>query len=139
MHERRVAFDADVLIYSIVPGHHLGLPVARLLDEAPKGSLLGSLLLVPELLIKPTRLGRQEERQALIDCLGRLTLTAVDPRIAELGATLGASYGLKPLDALHLATAVHVDAEIFLTNNRNDFVSDEILELEIVYPDQLGR
>ena len=38
---------------------------------------------------------------------------------------------------MHLATAVHAGSERFLTNNRKDFLKDRVLELSVVYPDEL--
>lgn len=117
----------------------MGAPVARLLERSsPQITFVGSILLIPELLTKPTRLGYEAERKALVACLSRLTLIAVDGMIAELATTLGATYGLKPLDAIHLATAVHAEADLFVTNNRKHFDRHEIVELEVVYPDRLG-
>ena len=68
--------------------------------------------------------------------LARLTLIAPDVSTSYTAVTLGASYGLKALDALHLATAVQTGAERFVTNNRKDF-GKAIVELTIVYPDEL--
>lgn len=49
-------------------------------------------------------------------------------------AGLGAEYGLKAADAVHLATAVEAGATRFVTDNRRDF-DDRIEEIEIVFPD----
>lgn len=138
MEDQRIAFDSDVLIYSAASDHPLGPPVFRLLERASVGTvLLGSTLLIPELLIKPTRLASTHEQQALVDRLSRLTLLPLDESIAELAAALGAEYGLKPVDSVHLATAVNASADRFITNNRKDFDQDRVVELEVIYPEQL--
>jgi hypothetical protein len=60
------AFDADVLIYAAVPGHRLGGKVAALLDETPDTTAdVGSVLLLPEVLAKPLREGRDDEAAVL--------------------------------------------------------------------------
>jgi predicted nucleic acid-binding protein len=135
------AFDADVLIYAAVPDHALGRRVLALFsnDQAeaavtPTG--VGSMLLLPELLTKPMRDQADRELIALTALLARLDLRPLDEATAELAVALGAAYGLRAADAVHLATAVGVGADRFLTNNRRDF-PQTISEIDITYPDQL--
>lgn len=90
------AGDPDVLIYAAVPGHPLGTPLLALFAEAsPNGAGIlagvGSTLLLPEVLAKPTRDGAQEEVAALAAVLARLDLRPVDEAIASMAVTLGAS------------------------------------------------
>ncbi|HEV2362553.1 MAG TPA: PIN domain-containing protein [Acidimicrobiales bacterium] len=135
------AFDADVLIYAAVPGHALGTPVLLLLAEGLRddGRLagVGSTLLLPEVLTKPTRDGADDEVAALAALLGRLDLRPVDEEIALLAVALGASYGLRSADAVHLATAVAAGADRFITNNRKDF-GNSIGEIAVTYPTDLS-
>lgn len=105
--------------------------------EENRGNLIGSTLLMPELFIKPARLQKSSELAFLRDILARLRLFAADLDISGLAVTLGAKYGLKTPDAIHLATAVRAGAEMFITNNRKDFRAHEVLELDIVYPEML--
>ncbi|MGH9114567.1 MAG: type II toxin-antitoxin system VapC family toxin [Acidimicrobiales bacterium] len=133
------AFDADVLIYGAVAGHALGRRVRALFPVEPaEGSRvgIGSVLLVPELLTKPLREGATDELNELSALLGRLDLLPTDEATAELATALGANYGLRAADAVHLATAVGAGADRFLTNNRSDFPKT-ITEIDIVYPDEL--
>lgn len=132
------AFDADVLIYAASPLHPLGRKVAALFgleqlhDEAPAAGV-GSVLLLPEVLGKPLRDGRETEVQALTGLLARLDLQPVDVATAHLATAFSASYGLRAADGVHLATAVVAGADRFLTNNRRDFRS-AIAEIDVVYP-----
>jgi predicted nucleic acid-binding protein len=73
---------------------------------------------------------------ALYGLLTCLDLRPVDPLVAELAVVLGAAYGLRAADAVHLATAVNAGADRFVTNNAKDFRRD-IGEIDIVYPDDL--
>lgn len=135
------AFDADVLIYAAVSGHPLGSRVLALFAEDAPASTgriagVGSVLLIPELLTKPTRDGVEAEVRALATLLARLELRSVDEALAHLAASLGAQYRLRAADAIHLATAVAVGADRFITNNSDDFTTD-IVEIDVVYPDQL--
>lgn len=94
------------------------------------------MLLIPELLIKPMRDGAESEIEALAVLLARLDLRPADEAIAELAASLGAAHGLRAADAVHLATAVTVGADRFITNNSSDF-SKTIVEIEVTYPGDL--
>ncbi|HET8662195.1 MAG TPA: PIN domain-containing protein [Micromonosporaceae bacterium] len=137
------AFDADVLIYAAVPGHHLGRRVAALFSAEPRGrdepaDGVGSVLLLPEVLGKPLRDGRTDEVQALSALLARLDLRPLDRATAEMATALCRSYRLRAADATHLATAITVGADRFITNNRRDFPST-IAEVEVTYPDQLAE
>jgi predicted nucleic acid-binding protein len=139
------AFDADVLIYAAVPGHPLGRRVrARFPVEATvtSGAVAGtgSVLLIPELLTEPMRdgaeAGAEAEVEALAALLGRLDLRPVDEALAGLTTALGAAYGLRAADAVHLATAVAAGADRFITNNSTAF-SKSIDEIEVTYPHEL--
>jgi predicted nucleic acid-binding protein len=136
------AFDADVLIYAAVPGHLLGRRVRALFAPdpvEPNGAVagIGSVLLVPELLTKPLRDQRPDELADLGELLGRLDLRPADEATAELATALGALYGLRAVDAIHLATAVNAGATRFITNNSKDFPKS-IGEVDITYPMDLA-
>jgi predicted nucleic acid-binding protein len=94
--------------------------------------------LLPELLSKPMRMGWQAELDALTDILATLELTPMDAPVAALAAQFGAVYKLKAPDATHLASAVSVGADAFITNNSRDFDPALILELRVVFPGDLG-
>jgi len=133
----RTAFDSDVLIYAAVPNHPLGTKVRALLTDSAE-ERIGSVILLPELFIKPTRTQNALEVQALQAGILRLELTPVSVEIATYAISLGAAYGLRTPDALHLATAVYAGADRFLTNNSKDFKREQILELNIIYPSDLA-
>jgi predicted nucleic acid-binding protein len=131
------AFDADALIYAAVPGHPLGRRVAALL-RAPgtRRPGIGSCLLLTEVLSKPLRDGHVGEVRVLSGLLARLDLRPVDRATAELATVIAAKYGLRAADAVHLATAIGMGAERFVTNNKRDF-GDRIKEIDITYPECL--
>ena len=135
------SFDADVLIYAAVPNHELGRRVRALFTGEPvEGSAplagIGSVLLLPELLMKPLREERTDEMDELGALLSRLDLRPVDDATAELATALGASYRLRAADAVHLATAVGAGADRFITNNKSDFTKS-ITEVDVTYPEEL--
>lgn len=134
----RDAFDADALIYAAAPGHPLGRRVLSLFRAAGPGTAAGagSVLLLPEVLGQPLRDGSAAEIRALAGLLARLELRPVDRATAELATALASRYRLRATDATHLATAVGMGAERFITDNRRDFGPD-IKEIDITYPDVL--
>ena len=134
----RHAFDADALIYAAAPGHPLGRRVLALFRATAPGRAAGtgSVLLLPEVLGKPLRDGSTAEIRALAGLLARLDLRPVDRATAELATALSSRYGLRAADATHLATAVGMGAERFITNNKRDFGPD-IKEIDVTYPDAL--
>jgi predicted nucleic acid-binding protein len=132
------AFDADALIYAAVPGHPLGQRVAALFrSEAPATMAgIGSVLLLPEVLSRPLRDGAADEVRILAGLLARLDLRPVDRATAELATALSRRYRLKAADATHLATAVSLGADRFITNNQRDFPAT-ITEIQMTYPADL--
>ena len=131
------AFDADVLIYAATPGHPFGRRVLALFG-APRERFAGagSLLLLPELLGTPIRDGDVHEVRALAALLARIDLRPVDRATAELATALAGTYKLRAADAVHLATAVAIGADRFLTDNQRDF-PPAITELRVTYPADL--
>ncbi len=129
------AFDADVLIYAAAPAHPLGRKVAMLFADADE-LRVGSTLLLPELLSKPVRTRNERELARLAGLLARIELRPLDVATADLATALGAMYGLRAPDAVHLATAVAAGADRFVTNNRRDFPTS-IAEIDVVFPDAL--
>lgn len=132
------AFDSDVLIYAAVPGHPLGERVAALFPEHPRGASgptvgVGSVLLLPEVLSKPLRDGDAEAVRTLSGFLVRLDLRPVDQMTAAQAAVLGAKYKLRGPDATHLASAIAMRAQRFITNNSKDF-GPFIKEIEVTFP-----
>ena len=129
-------FDAGALIYAAVPGHPEGRRVLALFQQA-SGTFIGSgsVLLLPEVLSKPRREG-SPKLPALESLLARIDLRPVDLAIAELATVLGANYRLRAADATHLATAVNLGADRFITNNQRDFPRS-IVEVQVTYPADL--
>src|SRR5215469_1256992 len=130
-------FDADALIYAAVPGHPQGCRVLALFQQA-SGTFIGcgSVLLLPEVLSKPRREGSPTKLRALESLLARIDLRPVDLAIAELATVLAARYRLRAAEATHLATAVSLGADRFITNNQRDFPRT-ITEVEVTYPTDL--
>jgi predicted nucleic acid-binding protein len=132
------AFDADVLICAAQPDHAFGARVLQLFADAPSDALVGvgSVVLLPEVLSKSIRDANDAERLLLEDLLSRLGLQDLDREVAQVATDLAAKHRLQAADAAHLATAVVVGADRFITNNQRDF-PQTIEEIDVVYPADL--
>jgi predicted nucleic acid-binding protein len=133
------AFDTDVLIYAAVPRHPLGDRVLELFRRAGQSGDLagtGSVLLLPELLSNPIRDGAAVAARALSSLLARLDLRPLDRATADIATALAARYGLRAADASHLAAAVGLGADRFITNNQRDFPLS-VTEIRVTYPASL--
>jgi predicted nucleic acid-binding protein len=131
------AFDSDVIIYAAVPDHPLGRGVLALFRQAGRQPVgVGSVLLLPEILSKPLRDGAAGEVRILAGLLARIDLRPVDRANADLATALASKYGLRAAGATHLATAVGLGADRFITSNQRDFPST-ITELAVTYPADL--
>lgn len=124
------AFDADVVIHAAGDSPFRARSLAAIVASRDR---IGSVVLLPEVLIKPMRAGGTGEAGRIAEILALFTLKPVDEEIADAAVTLGAKYRLKTPDAIHLATAVVWGAERFYTNNTKDF-GPHVTEIEVVVP-----
>lgn len=131
------SFDADAVIYAAVRGYPLGRRVRALFRTATQGSAgAGSVLLLSEVLGKPIADDDATSVRALAVLLGRLDLRPLDRATAELATVLAGKYRLRAADAAHLATAVSLGADRFITNNKGAFPRT-ISEVRVTYPEDL--
>ena len=126
------AFDSDIVIYASI-GDPRGSALSEAVSQrASDGTAagVGSVLLLTETLA----LGAGTANSArLREILSALVLVPVDVEVARVAAVLRATYRLKPPDALHLATAIVVGADRFITGNTRDF-NTSIAEIAISFP-----
>ena len=76
---------------------------------------------------------------AAVACGGRvrpLDLRPVNLATAELATALSGRHRLRAADAVHLATAIGLGADRFITRNKRDFPAS-ISEIAITHPDDL--
>lgn len=126
------AYDADIVILASKGdprGSALNDAVARRAgDHTPAG--IGSVVLLTETLA----LGSSTPHNVrLREILAALMLVPVDADIARVAAALRTTYRLKTPDTLHLATAIVIGADRFVTGNRRDFTT-AITEIPISFP-----
>lgn len=97
-------------------------PLLRLIDEAESGRcrLVTSELTLAEVLVVPLRLGREDlvaAYETLLANDGLIDVLPVTRKILRASAALRASIGNKGMDAVHVATAVEAECEIFLSSD----------------------
>lgn len=126
----KVALDADVCIYSVVASPWTASVRARITGV----DLVGSAVSPVEVLPKPMRVGSTAEERALRMLLRRIRLAGVTLDVAALATELAAEFGLRAIDAVHLATAVRQRADVFFTNNTRDFATVRLPDLAIEHP-----
>ena len=131
--EGEVYLDSSSLIYSVERHEpYLGL-LAPVWQEAERGQLqlVSSELALAEVLVRPVR-----ERNEVLISRYREVFASADVRLVpashrtwEEAARLRADYGLRTPDALHTATALLEQCDLFITND-TDF--RRVTELPVV-------
>lgn len=119
---RRIALDANILIY-LLDGHEaLGPRAAVVVDAIEAGDVAGFIATIAqvEILAGAARIGDAAlfERQAEeIRSLG-LRFVPLTADVAEEAGWLRGNAGLAPADAIHIASAKAAGASAMVTNDR---------------------
>lgn len=118
---RRIGLDTNVLIYYIEEHPVFLKKVEPLIDKIVEGKATGitSYVTLLELLVKPIR----EERFDLVEqyrtiLMAQLEMVPLDESVSLKAAQLRAEYGLKTPDAIQLASVIHKNGDVFITNDR---------------------
>ena len=120
---RRTYLDANLYIYAFEDINTYRMRMAGLLAAIDRQGVrvVASELLFTELLPRPMKDGRQdlvEQYLELFRSTRHIHLAPVDRRVILRSVHLRADFGLRSMDALHLATALVHDCETFITNDR---------------------
>jgi predicted nucleic acid-binding protein len=119
----RIGLDTSVFIYH-VEGHPRYRALTQdVLSAVEDGRLWGvtSVVTLMELTVHPRREGRAgvaREYEALLVHFPNLLLADVTRDVARQAAGLRAHYGVRPADALQVATGLVHGATAFVTNDR---------------------
>ena len=119
-----VYIDASGFIYSVERVEPYRALLEPMWLEAQDGNItiVSSLLLVTEALVKPLRDGNTEielqYRELFASSAVKLLETTY--HVFEDAAHIRARMGLKTPDAIHAAAAIHAECALFITND-NDF------------------
>lgn len=133
-----IALDTNVFI-ALFSREVLGKKVVPIIDAAAnqgKLELIASVLSFAECAVKPYQEGNWMalDQIKLMFQMPHLTLFPVDDRVAEEAARIRAIYNFKMPDAIHLATAIIQQADVFLTN---DYKLATIKEIPVIILEEL--
>ena len=133
---RRVYLDTNLYIYLFEGLEEYRRCMVDLTAEIDRldATVIASELIFTELLPRPVRDGRQELVEAYLELMQRtprVTLVPVDRQVILRAVHLRADFGLRSMDALHVATALVHGCETFLTNDERLGVGDQIRVLTL--------
>jgi predicted nucleic acid-binding protein len=122
-HGKKVYFDTNIFIYLLEHHQELGEICLSLVQSAVDKEMDGysGELVLAELLVKPLKDNNARAVQAVKDLFTKDTRIELLPHTKSAfitAAHLRATYKIKLPDALHIATAIENDIEVFLTNDR---------------------
>lgn len=127
----------------IVAGIDRGQIAQNILDDAGRGRwpIFTSTLTIVEVFKKRKRPALTEIEEQKIDAFFKhdyIKLVTLDRYVAEHARKLARVYNLRPIDAIHLASAIRAKADQFLTWD-NDFPHAVIEGVQIREPYWLGQ
>ncbi len=105
--------------------------------EATNIKIVASTITLTETLVKPLKNSDNQTINAYRELLMRhksIQIYSVLPSIAEKAAKLRATYNLRTPDALHIATAIESNSDVFLTN---DLGLKRITDIQVLILDEL--
>ncbi len=119
---RKVYFDTNIFIYVLNNTPDVAQPCLALLQACEDRQLIGLTgdVTLAELLVKPLQANDAAAVAAVRELLiedGAIGLLGHDRAAFEKAAALRAQYGLKMVDALHLATAQLAGAACLISND----------------------
>lgn len=135
----RLYIDAAPLIYYVEENLGYIARIDAVIQLVDRGTVMAfsSVILLPEVLSYPLKLQRADLEKAYRDALTgspNFELIPVSRAIAERATELRARHNLRTPDALHVATALEVQCDAFLTN---DLGLKRVTELSILVLDEL--
>lgn len=116
----RIAVDTMCFIYRFEANADYLAATTELFEVIERGGVeaVCSVLVLTELLTLPMRAGNEAiaaSYRRLLTGFPNLSLVPVDESIAVEAASLRATHQLRSPDALHLATGVRTNADVFVT------------------------
>ena len=131
---RRIALDANALVYLLEAPDPLGRVTAAILDAAEGGRLTVILatLALAEIAVGPVRAGDETIVERYADEIRDLRGVQIVPLTADIALDVGVirgRYRIRLADAIHLATARQAGASAIVTNDRR---MPDIPHLEVI-------
>jgi predicted nucleic acid-binding protein len=119
---RRVYVDSNVFIYFLesAPGMQEAARRIFAIAEKTNAPLITSELTLAECLYGAYKLRDEalaHRYRSLFQQRPALVLAGIDMTVLDAAAKIGPQSGLKLMDAIHVATAVEADCDVFATND----------------------
>lgn len=120
---RVVGLDTAPLIYfieDVTPYADLLYPVFDRLESHALAAVTSTITLA-EILTKPLidkNFSLVDEIKFTIRTFSRLSMVAIDEKLAEAAALIRARHAIRLPDALQIAAAIHGEATLFITNDK---------------------
>ena len=137
----RVAIDSCTIISHLInnqPKHSAGLQSLFHEVDQEKVALLGSVVLLTEVLgggfNDPPDLAKENQIRAILENPKVITLAQVTRQVAIAARDLRPMYKLKVADSLHLATAIFVSADFFMTVDEDFPIGHVVRGVKVVHP-----
>lgn len=107
--------DTNILVYLLESGEHTHVATERIAHHLKSGgSLVTSVVTLTELIA-----GAVQDAALSLSRMSLLQIVPLDIAMAERAGLLRRQHKLQPLDAIHLATALHAGADLIFTNDRH--------------------
>jgi|CXWL01.1.fsa_nt_gi predicted nucleic acid-binding protein len=136
--------DTNVLVYRFATSPRLRAPAREWLDwhaQQPGGLVVTSRLTVLEALVGPLRKSDVARQRLTENALNEVLVLDIDDAVVRRAAVIRARTRFRSPDALHLATAVEAQADIFLTADRRlkSFKDVRVVDALRDRPETIGR
>ncbi len=134
---KRIGLGSSILIY-LFEAHPAYSPLTEDVFrgiEAGNPEAMTSTITLMELTVRPWQPGRADiarECEALLVNFPHLTIASIDREVARRAAQLRAAHGLRPADALQVATTLAHLGDALLTNDRRPAWFGPVLEILIL-------
>ena len=133
---KTIFLDTAPIIYYIEAHPHFGHIAKVAVDAFQSGELIAfsSVITLAEVLPKPIQLGREDLARKFAEFLRKgknFNLIEISADIAEKAGRLRSKYPvLRAMDAIQLSTAIDVDVDAFLTNDKK---LKQIKEVKVLF------
>lgn len=138
----RVAIDSNFVIAHVTgdrPEHAAGIASVLHEVDAQKIRLYGSTILITEVLggcfDDPPDLAKENAIRAILENPSVITLAQVSRQVAQVARDLRPQYRLKVADSLHLATAVTLGVDAFMTMDDAFPIGQTVKGVRVTYPE----
>ena len=132
-HSKTIGVDTAPIIYFIEKGIYFKI-MRSFFEELLEGHFraITSVITLLEVLVQPYRYENKhliEEYKEILLYADNLSIVPVCNEIADKAAELRAKYRVRTPDAIQIATAIHGEASIFLTNDKT---LKKIQEIDVI-------